>query len=114
MHIDNLQFGQITIDDKIYHEDIVIDKGKIIKRDKEASRRQKAAYGHTPLTVQENIPWNCKRLIIGSGIYGRLPVTEKVRKKAKELGVELIAEPTPQAIKHINEPETNFVLHLTC
>ncbi len=77
MHPDNLQFGQITIDGKTYNEDIVIDGNKIIWRDKTASRKQKAVYGHTPLTIEENIHWDCKQLVIGSGMYGRLPVPRK-------------------------------------
>jgi len=28
--------------------------------------------------------------------------------------VEVIALSTPEAIKHINDPDTNLILHLTC
>ena len=114
MKVDNLQFGRITIDGRSYNEDIVIDNDQITLRDKTASRKKKSVYGHTPLTLQENIPWNCKRLVIGSGQYGSLPVEKDIHRKAAELGVQLFIEPTPQAIQRLNEPDTNFVLHLTC
>jgi len=114
MHISQVKFGKIAIDGSVYTKDIVIANGEVIKREKQASRKYKKDYGHTPLTVDENIPWDCKRLVIGSGMYGSLPVAREVRVKAKELDVELIIEPTPQACKHVNEKDTNFVFHLTC
>jgi hypothetical protein len=29
-------------------------------------------------------------------------------------GVDLVILSTPEAIKHINDPQTNFIFHLTC
>ncbi len=114
MKVEDFTFGKIVIDGKVYREDIVIDRGKIEYRKKEESRKQKFKYGHTPLTIYENIPWNCKRLVIGTGHYGSLPVGEDVKAEAKKRGVELILEKTQDAIKHIGEPDTNLILHLTC
>lgn len=114
MQINKLTFGKIIIDDKQYDYDIIIDQGKIHKRDKSASRKLKLTHGHTPLTIEENIPWQCRRLIIGTGQYGSLPVLEEVYAQADERNVAIRAMPTPEAIKHVDEPETNFVLHLTC
>ncbi len=114
MKVERFSFGSITIDGKTYREDIIIDRGKILSRQKDKSRKYKSMYGHTPLTEHENIPWNCKTLIIGTGTYGSLPVTEGFKKTAETKGVNLILLKTPEAIKRINEPNTNFVLHLTC
>ena len=114
MKVDGISFGELIIDGKLYTEDIVIREGKIEPRKKSVSRMMKARYGHTPLTVHENIPWDCGTLVIGTGIYGSLPVTDEVFEKAKELGVNLIIEKTKEALKHLDEPDTNFVLHLTC
>jgi hypothetical protein len=114
MQINELSFGNIKIDGISYSEDIIIDKCKIIARDKSASRKIKGQFGHTPLSPAENIPWNCKRLVIGSGMYGSLPVMKEVHDKAKELNIELLIKPTPQAVDHLNETDTNFILHLTC
>ncbi len=112
--VEEISFGRIRINGQVYRDDIVIDNGKISYRRKEESRKQKFKYGHTPLTVHENIPWNCKKLVIGTGHYGSLPIEEEVKAEAKRRGVELIIEKTPDAIKHLGEPDTNFVLHLTC
>ncbi|HHJ51982.1 MAG TPA: hypothetical protein ENJ89_02200 [Caldithrix abyssi] len=114
MEVQSLEFGRLQIDGRVYTEDIVIDGQKIQPRRKDASRKYKHRYGHTPLSAEENIPWQCKRLVIGSGIYGSLPVMPEVEQRAEQLGVELLVIPTRDAIKYLNEPDTNFVLHLTC
>lgn len=114
MHVDHLKFGSIQIDGQVFSEDIVIDRGNITNREKFASRKYKSSYGHTPLSAAENIPWNCKQLVIGTGMYGSLPVMEEVKQAAKEKGVRLLIKETPEAVKYLNEADTNFVLHLTC
>ncbi len=114
MKVENLSFGSIKIDGKTYREDIVIENGKINMRDKSKSRIYKPMYGHTPLTPHENIPWGCNTLVVGTGIYGSLPVTEEFKQTADKKGVELLILTTPEAIKHINRPNTNLILHLTC
>jgi len=114
MVVNRLSFGSITIDGITYHKDIVIDHGAVKKRKKSDSKKYSTRYGHTPLSSDENIPWNCKCLIVGAGHNLSLPVTEEVYQIANEKHVELRIMSTPEAIKHINDLKTNFVLHLTC
>lgn len=114
MKVEALQFGSIVIDGKRYTEDIIIDNGKIELRNKDSSRKYKSRYGHTPLTVNENIPWECNRLIIGAGMYGSLPVMDEVKLEAEKRDVELVIISTSEAVKKINSADTNFILHLTC
>ena len=115
MQVDNLAFGRITIDGQIYTQDVVVYNNRIVEiRDKQSSRSLKSRYNHTPLTTAENIPWNCKTLVIGTGINGRLPVTEEIRARAQEMNVSLITKKTPIAISYINNKDTNLVLHITC
>ncbi|MBN1200419.1 MAG: hypothetical protein JXJ20_01060 [Anaerolineae bacterium] len=112
-----IRFGEVEIDGVRHTKDVVIDRGKVIKRDKTESRKHKARFGHTPLSAKENIPWNCQRLIIGTGAYGRLPIMKKVKKTAKQRGVELVTVPTPRACELISQADlatTNAILHLTC
>jgi hypothetical protein len=45
------------------------------------------AFGHTPLSLKENIPWRCKQLVVGTGAYGRLPILDEVKREADERGV---------------------------
>ena len=114
MVVNNLKFGTITIDGKICEKDLVIDNGTVKKRKKSGSKKYRDKYGHTPLSPDENIPWNCKRLIIGDGHNSSLPVMDEVYDIARRKDVELLVMSTPAAIKHINDEDTNLILHLTC
>ncbi|MGD9172917.1 MAG: MTH938/NDUFAF3 family protein [Desulfobacterales bacterium] len=114
MKVKEISFGAINIDGKDYFKDIVIHKGKIEKRKKQKSKVFRSQFGHTPLSTLENIPWNCKKLIIGTGHSSALPVMKEVKKKAKKKGVELVFMSTPDAILNINDKDTNLILHLTC
>ena len=114
MKVKELSFGTVNIDGKDYSKDIVIHKSKIEKRKKKESKKFRGQFGHTPLSTLENIPWDCKKLIIGTGHNSALPIMKEVKKKAKKKGVELVLMSTPDAILDINEKDTNLILHLTC
>jgi hypothetical protein len=114
MKIKKLSFGSINIDGENYFKDIVIHKGKIKKRKKKESKKFRGRFGHTPLSILENIPWDCKKLIIGTGHSYALPVMNEVKEKAKKKAVELVLKSTPDAILYINEKNTNLILHLAC
>ena len=110
----NFSFGVVVLDGKSYTEDIIIERGEISRRHKAVSRISKEAYGHTPLTVHENIPWDCDTLIIGTGMNGGLLITDEIFKTADELCVKIILKKTKDALEHLGDKDTNFVLHLTC
>ena len=80
------------------------------------SKKFREQYGHTPVSAEEEIPWKCWRLVIGTGAYGSLPVMKQVRLEAERRKIELLMLPTVQAIKALNESaeETNAILHVTC
>jgi hypothetical protein len=116
MRFGKLEFGSIEIDGVSYEHDVVIDGGHLRKRKKGPSKPYRAEFAHTPLSADEAIPWDCRRLIIGSGIYGSLPVMEGVLEEAKGRQVELVVVPTAQAIVELEKagPRTNAILHVTC
>jgi hypothetical protein len=112
-----VEFGELDIDGHRYANDVVIEAGHIRKRKKKPSRPYRERYGHTPLSVGESIPWRGRRLIIGTGAYGRLPIMPEVSDEAERRGIELIALPTDQACQLIDECEdenVNAILHITC
>jgi len=115
MRFENFSFGQIDIDGVRYEHDVVIDRGEIGKRKKKASKKFRAEFGHTPLSLEENIPWKCRRLVIGTGT-GALPVMNEVKREAERRRVELIILPTAKAIRVLSQQpaDTNAVLHVTC
>jgi hypothetical protein len=110
------RFGSLKIDGEKYTKDVVLDGGELRKRKKKPSREFRKQFGHTPVSLQEKIPWECKRLVIGTGMHGRLPVMEDVKAEAGQRGVELVVCPTPEAVQLLrdNPPNTNAILHLTC
>jgi hypothetical protein len=115
MRFEAFSFGSIRIDGTTYDYDVVIDRGEISKRKKKPSRKFREAFGHTPLSLEEKIPWKCRRLVIGTG-GGALPVMKEVKHEAKRRGVELAIMPTAEAIDLLKrEPaDTNAILHVTC
>ena len=109
-------FGSVRVDGVTCDHDLIIDHGKIRKRKRAASRKFRGAYGHTPLSAEEDIPWRCRRLVIGTGADGALPVMQQVRDEARRRKVDLVILPTAQAIGVLVQARahTNAVLHLTC
>jgi hypothetical protein len=116
MHFEDFAFGSIRIDGISREYDVVIDRGDIRKRKKKRSKPFRDAYGHTPLTTEEEIPWKCRRLVIGTGAYGNLPVTEELKREAQRRRIELVILPTVDAIEVLkkNPEATNAILHVTC
>ncbi len=116
MRLERFTFGSLRIDGVAYGQDVVIDRGKIRKRRKKPSKQFRGVFGHTPLSVEEQIPWNCRRLVVGTGAQGALPVMDEVRREATHRNVELLILPTAQAIEALRtEPEdSNAILHVTC
>src|SRR5207244_5143149 len=116
MRFTGYSFGSIRVDGVTYDHDLIIDHGKIRKRKKAASRKFRSEYGHTPLSAAEDIPWKCRRLVIGTGADGRLPVMPEVKAEAQRRGVDLVLMPTVDAVAVLNEAtkDTNAILHLTC
>ena len=80
------------------------------------SRAFREQFGHTPVSLQEDLPWGCQRLVIGTGMEGRLPVMDEVAAEARRRGIELVVLPTPEAVQLLQErpAETNAILHVTC
>jgi hypothetical protein len=109
-------FGSVRVDGVTYDHDLIIDRGKIRRRKKGASRKFRSIYGHTPLSAAEDIPWRCRRLVIGTGAHGALPVMKEVQQQARLREVDLVIMPTAQAIRALAKTtkDTNAILHLTC
>src|SRR5262245_40382399 len=116
MEFQDFSFGNLQIDGKVYNHDVIIDHGEIHKRKKKASKQFSEDFGHTPLSVEEEIPWKCRRLVIGTGAYGRLPVMKQVKREAENRKVELVVLPTPRALEALRQDSenTNAILHVTC
>jgi len=112
-----IEFGLIEIDGQRYDRDVVVERGRVGKRHKKASQPLRECYGHTPLSLLEPIPWECRRLIVGTGADGALPIEDAVFAEARRRGVELVALPTEEACELLAEADletTSAILHVTC
>ncbi len=115
MRFQSFSFGSIQIDGVSYEHDVVIDRGKIRKRKKKPSQKFRDAFGHTPVSIEEEVPWKCERLVIGTGT-GALPVMDEVKREARRRKIALVIVPTVRAIVLLKEQsaDTNAILHVTC
>ena len=116
MQLDKFRFGSVRIDGVTYENDVLIDRGKVQKRKKKGSKPFRDQFGHTPLSVEEKIPWKCETLIVGTGAEGALPVMPEVQSEAQRRKVELVVAPTKKAIGLFNKQpaKANAILHVTC
>jgi len=116
MEIQEFSFGSVRIDGVTYEHDVVIDRGDVRERKKKPSKKFRDAFGHTPVSTKEKMPWKCRRLVIGTGVYGSLPVMKDVKREAKRREIELLILSTAEAIEEMerNSEHTNAILHVTC
>ncbi len=54
MRFTDFSFGSMRVDGVTYDHDLIIDRGKIRKRTKTASKKFRGGYGHTPLSIAED------------------------------------------------------------
>ena len=117
MRFEEFSFGRICLDGVNYEHDVVIDRREVRKPRKKPSKELRDTYGHTPLSSKEEIPWKCRRLVVGTGMHAALPLTDELKRDAKSRKVELIILPTAQAIEVLKKEDldrTNAILHVTC
>jgi hypothetical protein len=115
MRFQKFSFGSIRIDGVTYEHDVVIDRGDVLRRKKKPSKKFRDEFGHTPVSVEEKIPWQSRRLIIGTGT-GAMPVMKDVKSEARRRKIALLVLPTIDAIEELKKHphETNAILHVTC
>jgi hypothetical protein len=114
MHFHEFSFGMLRINGSTYEQDVVIDRGELRKRKKAPSKKFRDEFGHTPVSIEEKIPWKCHRLVIGTGVYGGLPVMQEVKRKAERRRVDLVIAPTREAIRLMEKDSAaNAILHVT-
>jgi hypothetical protein len=116
MKFEGFSFGSIRIGGVTYEHDVVIVGSEVRKRKKRPSKQFREQFGHTPLSIEEDIPWKCRRLVVGTGAHGALPVMKEVKAEARRRNVELVMVPTAEAIEALQRhpEETNAILHVTC
>ncbi len=117
MKAELVAFGEVHIEGERHTRDVVIDGGRISRRRKRPSKALRELFGHTPLSVAEEIPWGGRRLIVGTGAEGRLPIAPDIYAEAERRGIEVNALPTADACRLLADMKARdvyAVLHVTC
>ncbi len=116
--IDQTAFGSITIEGTNFEHDVIIRlDGQVEKRKKKLS---KEIYGTSHILSLPEARYvyekGTKRLIVGSGQYGNVELSDEAADyfKRKECQVDLL--PTPKAIRVWNETKGSVIglFHVTC
>jgi hypothetical protein len=111
--IDSYRFGHLVVDGQAYSKDVIILPDKII-----ANWWRKEGHALLPEDLEEVLVARPDLLIVGQGAQGRMSITEEARQSLKEVGIDLIAEPTERACETYNAQYEKQVvaaaLHLTC
>ena len=111
--IDGYEFGEITIDGKTYHHDVIIYKDRV----DDAWRRIE---GHklSLSDIAQILEKKPEILVIGTGADGVMNVPADVTASIEAKGIRVIAKKTGDACEDYNQmsPSKNVIaaLHLTC
>ena len=118
MKINGTEFGRITIDGHDFDHDVVIhSSGKVIKRKKKLSKRK---YGTSHTVSREEAEFiyedGCEELILGTGQYDRVRLSEEAENFFKGKGCKVTLEATPSALDTYNRSRASKVgmFHVTC
>ncbi len=97
MNIEKYSFGKIVINRKKYISDVIIFSDHV----KANWRRKKGHY--LQLEDLENIlAAKPEKVIIGTGAFGVMKISDQVIEKMKDLGIEFKAVKTGEAVKLFN------------
>lgn len=116
--IEKTRFGAITIDGNTYSHDVLIRlDGEITKRKKKLS---KAIYGTSHTISLDEAQYihqaDVKKLIIGTGQFGRVKLSEEAAAFFAEQSCEVELLPSPDALKTWNSAQGSVIglFHITC
>lgn len=111
--IDHYRFGAITVDGQRHTRDLIILPERVI-----AGWWRKEGHMLHPddlTVVLEAVP---EVLVVGTGAYGMMRVTEETRLALEAAGIRLVVAPTAEAVKTYNDlcekARVAAALHLTC
>ena len=116
--IDQTTFGSMTIEGSVFEHDVLIRlSGQVKKRKKKLS---KAIYGTSHILSLDEAKHvyedGAQRLIIGTGQYGNVRLSEEAADYFKRKHCQVKLLPTPEAIRTWNETDGTVIglFHVTC
>ncbi|MBU4284951.1 hypothetical protein KKF60_00055 [Patescibacteria group bacterium] len=118
-HIDSTQFGEVVIDNKKYHQVLIIGE-KVEERDCEKLKKLfDTSHKIGNWEIKELLSNNPEIIIIGTGQDGAMEPDKEIVNKFKVMSIEVIMTETPKAIGIYNEKaksgkRINALIHTTC
>jgi hypothetical protein len=115
MHmIQGYSFGRMTVEGQAYHHDLKIIRGQVVM-----NWRRREGHGLDADDVEDILHAKPSVLVVGTGYSGQMRVRETLRSILAESKMELIAEPTMDAIRTFNRlidegKDVAGAFHLTC
>lgn len=113
MILKEYKFGEITINDETYENDLYIVDGTI-----HPNWWRKEGHKLHLEDITEILSSNPHTLVIGTGFYGRMKLTDEVKEELDNIGCQLIAKKTKQAVEIFNDRSDReniaCAFHLTC
>src|SRR5436853_7577741 len=73
MRSDKFSCGSLEIDGSSYEHDVLIDRGEISQRRKKRPKKLRELLAHTPLPLEENLPWHGRQLLSRYGASATSP-----------------------------------------
>lgn len=115
LKINKYSFGKMVIGEKTFTSDLIIFPNGTIQEN------WWRAKGHNliPDDISNVLKIKPEKLIVGTGAYGLMRVSEKVTETCKGKGIEILAHKTAKAVQLYNdqsEDESSIAacFHLTC
>lgn len=114
MKINNYSFGKIVIDGKLYTSDLIIFPNRV-----HSNWWREEGHLLSLGDIEEVLEYNPEYLVIGTGAYGMMKVSDKVRVEAEGRNIKVFILPTAEACNKFNElistgKKIVAALHLTC
>ncbi len=111
--INSYIFGSVTVDNQKFIKDLIIFPDHIA-----ADWRRKSGHFLAEDDILEIMEYRPRLLIIGTGAYGLMKVSDKLIEKLKVMRIEFKAMKTSEAVEEYNrncmEEKVVCALHLTC
>jgi hypothetical protein len=112
-NIDSYNFGKIVIDGKNYNSDLILFEDRI-----KSNWWRKSGHMLIPKDIKGILEDKPEILIVGTGAFGYMVVSDETKKILKENNIKLIAQKTNEACKTYNklskEKKVVAAFHLTC
>ena len=111
--IQNYCFGKMTIEDIEYKKDLILFPDRILN-----NWRRKEGHRLYVEDIQALWEYECQTLVVGTGYFGFLKITEGVIEKLASLNIDCIRQRTGKAWKTYNgftdKSKVIAAFHLTC